>query len=443
MSSTETWVFPRVRLDIAETMYRAGAFKESAALLQRAFDSFPDRTTASGRVLFFLEAARGEAKVGDTAGARDAIQRMKQALLGISEDLRTFHLGEAAAVQIQIGDIEGAAETLHELPPMNSITIDRLGEMAAIRIRAGDLAGALQYADAPVPGLSPEETDTRRSLLLARIMSAQIEAGDLNGAQTTASGIPSIMFRASAWAELSTAQFLAGDRRSASDLLGRASKLGNGMEVVHSDIATAQAKSGDFASALQTVESLAKQAYSAKPKLLTELSEVAAAAHHIDVSEKMLSEAFTLATSDKDPEWQRAAVQELVATQARVGLFAAALKTASTLPESDRHFVLWKIGLEQAKSGDMRESERTVAGLDSLTFAIPELAVAKARQGDFTYAFQLNDVHGEPVIQTLFSEKVKLGELAEAVSWATPFSASLRDFLTRLQMQRTRISPLK
>lgn len=452
VSSGETWVFPRVRLDIAQALYRAGAFKESGALLHRAFDSLPDRMRASARVLFFLEAAQGEAKVGDTAGTYDAIERMKQALLGESENLRISESGEAAAAQIKVGDIEGAAETLHELPPMNSITIDRIGDMAVTRIRVGDLAGALRYVEAPVSGLSPEEADTRRSLLLRRIMTAEIEAGDLNGAQTTVNGIPSIMTRASAWAELSAAQFLAGDRRSASNSLAQASKLGSKMDAVQSDIAKAQAKSGDFASALQTVDSLENHAYSEKPKLLMELSEIAAAAHHSDVSEAMLSEALTLATGSKDLQWQRATVQEIAATQARVGLFGIALKTAATLPDSYRRFVLWKIGLEQAKSGDIREAEQTVAGLDSRTFAIPELAVAKARQGDFTYAFQLSD-EGEPVIQTLFSEKLKSDGLAEAVRQLrrrcepqlkrrAHFSASLKDFLRRPQLQPSCLSLL-
>jgi hypothetical protein len=336
------------------------------------------------------------------------------------EGERDFHLGDAAALQIQIGDIVAATETIRELPPMHSIAIDRLGDMAAARIRAGDLAAALQYADAPVAGLSPEEEEMHRSLILGRIMRAQIEIGDLTRAQQTVASIPHAMTRASALAELSVAQFRAQDTKAAAKSLAQASKLGSGMEAVQVDIARAQAKSGDFASALITINALQEHPYSSKPGLLMELSQVATSAHRTDISEAMLSEAFGLVSDSKDDlQWRMGTVQEIASIEAKVGSFAAALKMAATLPDRYRSHALWKIGLEQAKAGDINGAEQTVAGLDFFTFAIPEIAVAKARRGDFTYALKLSDVNRYRVLQTIFSEKAKSGDLAEAVSLVT------------------------
>lgn len=53
---------------------------------------------------------------------------------------------QVASVQIEIGDLRGAEQTVELLPAGDSARRNKVGELAAARVRSGDLAGARRCA---------------------------------------------------------------------------------------------------------------------------------------------------------------------------------------------------------------------------------------------------------------------------------------------------------
>jgi tetratricopeptide (TPR) repeat protein len=324
--NADQWDRPFLLSKIAQALFLAGATDDAKIVLRRAWDSFPADVDSTRRAWILANTmARAQASVGDKAGARDCIEHMKEVVAGMPEAMRDSILVEqVASVQIEIGDLAEAEQTVQLLPVGDSARRNTIGELAATRVRSRDLAGARRYAR----GLA----DVLASEVLQHIMAAQVDSGDLAAAAETAASIPSLGFQASARADLALAQFHAGNRKAATANLSRALRLATGWHAALNDIAMAQAGMGDFAAATTTLGSIEDHDYSPKSKWFADLALLAFKSDHGDLVPDLLSRAMESTKLFPDDTTRSMRAQEVMLARAETGDVPAALEFAAEVP---------------------------------------------------------------------------------------------------------------
>jgi len=410
-SNAMQWNRPFLLSKIAQALFLAGATDETKIVLRRAWDSFPSDADPKRRAWIVVDTmARAQASVGDKAGARDCIEHMKELLAGMPEAMQDSMLVEqVASVQIEIGDLADAEQTVQLLPAGDSARRKKIDELAAVRVRGGDLRGARRYAQGIEDSLASE--------VLQHIMAAQIQSGDLNAAAETAASIPSSSFQASARANLAVAQFQAGNAKAAKANLSCALKTASGWDAALEDVAMAQARMGDFAAATTTLSSIEDHDYSPKSGWFAELALLAFKSDHEDLVPGLLSRAMESTKLFPDDKTRSMRAQDVMLVRAETGDVPAALEFAAELPDDFRIRFLDQIATVQAKAGDITGAERTASQIPD-SDAMPsagEIALAKVKTKDFAGASQTAKWQETAQLETLKAQ-TRAGDLAGALS---------------------------
>jgi tetratricopeptide (TPR) repeat protein len=410
-SNAIQWNRPFLLSKIAQALFLAGATDETKTVLRRAWDSFPSDADPKRRAWILVNTmAHAQASVGDNAGARDCIEHMKEVVAGVPEAMQDSMLVEQiASVQIEIGDLAEAEQTVQLLPAADSARRNQVGELAAVCVRSGDLAGARRYAR----GLE----DSLASEVLQHIMAAQIESGDLAAAAETASSIPSSGFQASARANLAVAQFHAGNPKAATANLSRALKMASGGDAALKDVAMAEAGMGDFAAATMTVSSIKDHDYLPKSEWFADLALLAFKSNHEGLVPDLLSRAMESTKLFLDDKARSMHAQQVMLVRAETGDVPAALEFAAELPDDFRIRFLDQIATIQAKAGDITGAERTASQIPD-PYAMPsagEIALAKVKTKDFAGASQTAKWQEAAQLETLRAQ-TRAGDLAGALS---------------------------
>jgi tetratricopeptide (TPR) repeat protein len=402
---------------IAQTLFIAGAADEARTVLHRAWDSLPEGADTGKQAWIVVNTmALSEASVGDKPGARECIEHIREIMAGVPEEKWDFLLlGRVASVQIEIGDLEEAEKIIRLIPVSTSTKLERLGDLAEARVRRGDLEGARRCARAP---------DTLAAAVLQRIVAAQIKTGDLIGAAETAATIPASGPRASAEASVAVAQFNAGDKTASTMSTSHFLKLAAGNDTALKDIAMAQAKMGNFAYAIQSLNAIEDREYTPKSMWFADIALLAFKAGQSDLVADLLSRAMELTKLAKDDQARSQWVQRVMLVRAETGDVPAALAYANELSDMDRIRFLDQLATIQAKAGDIVGAERTISQTPE-AHAMPstgEIALAKAKNGDFAGASQTANWLGEAQLEIMRAQ-AKKGDLAGALSEAAKLRA--------------------
>ena len=271
---------------IDDAYVRASAFvliaeaQRVAGNLPGAWESLSQATAAAAssedladlkkpaRARTFIDIARAQIAIGDEVGARRTLLRTLAAIDKIEDPhARAEILRDISAAQRLAGDEEGARKTLSlALAAADQIESDdsKLGMLSAIAEAHGS-AGELQRAAEIV--LKAREiyarigpaSDYGSSVDLRRLVAAQVEAGDIEGALRTAQviGDKDDYGRALALADIASALAAVGDVAGAfateEHIRGAYLQI-----VVVTDVGLALAKAGDIAGATEAAARITK-----------------------------------------------------------------------------------------------------------------------------------------------------------------------------------------
>jgi len=130
------------------------------------------------------------------------------------EKTRMFALTGLAQVQLSNKDLSGSRQTAHKIAP-GYPRASAFKSLAEASLRAGDKQSARQYLNEAVTAAKAITNDLARADTLWRIAAVQAEAGDIDGALSTARPIEFAHHHINAIRDIVTAQAKAGDRTGA------------------------------------------------------------------------------------------------------------------------------------------------------------------------------------------------------------------------------------
>jgi tetratricopeptide (TPR) repeat protein len=432
--------------DISIVLFQAGEARDSAAVVKEAIAAMhvvadqigttPPRqmghtTIGSGEIQLAGRATRSAAAhsaAGDREGARAWLEFARQRAPNNSvETERVFSLGQIAKVQIEIGDLDGAAQAVRLIGGTSSIPIDRWSDLAAARVRGGDLNAAKEIASS--------QEGIAKSIVLRSISEALAETGDFPAATATADSIANLGFRIEALTHLAETQRRTGNEPAAKASFARAMKIAEQLPGGSHGIALAQARTDHFAEAIGILSSLPGGQHSVKPRAFVDVGVLAAKAKHPVVAAECFARAlaaveeaakappdtrsrFEPASPGESEDWRWDYIQVIAVAQAESNNIAAGLKTANLLPEMWREGAMMQIASAQAKAGDIAGAEKTASGAPRR--GIPyELVLAKARAGNFIEAFQIARGAPPELLEEVFRIHCMPGELAGCMDAAS------------------------
>ncbi len=200
---------------------------------------------------------------------------------------------------------------------------------------------------------------------MVHIWRAQLKAGDIDGALKTVAMLGD-GYKFDALKEIAIAQGKAGDRASASKTFQqtlRAAKAdggpfgyGGAEPAALRDIAAAQVEMGDLAGALETAATVNSD--------YSDMVWLAGSVLHaiVDAQAKMgnIKGALSTAATIEDNVWKAYALKDVAVIQAEAGHIKEALRTAATIRRG--YFkvkALKEIAIAQAKAGDRASAART------------------------------------------------------------------------------------
>lgn len=204
---------------LAEEQAKAGQFKE-------ALETAESIANTPSRALAFAFIARAQYRKGERAGALKSLQEA----LKIAEPLQDPEggnvgsptLGQIAAVQARLGDVQEARKLAHSIQPevwkSSALTL-----VAEAQADAGDFEGALGTAG----GI---QSSYQQGDAFTRIVTRQLQAGKKDDAQMTADAIVHPSWRVSALRELGKDHARRGDHEAATKAFQRAQELANDIQ---------------------------------------------------------------------------------------------------------------------------------------------------------------------------------------------------------------------
>ena len=308
------------------------------------------------------------------------------------EDDKTKMFALTGLVQVQLSnnDLSGARETANKISPgyPRSSAFKSLAEAS---LRAGDKRSATQYLNEAVKAAKVIANDLAKADTLWRVAAAQAEAGNIEGALSTAQ---SIVF---------------------------AHHHTNAIR----DIVTAQAKAGDRNGALETVSLLKRDG------------------HEQEYEGAVCNTTYLLALSGQSQNALRFASQALgqestsctgsiVSGQAQSGDITSAGSTLNTVDSKDKRAIRLKEmdrlnGLLASTNDNKGAIEKQVSQLDLenyfLNDAWLEFAAATAKTGDIKTALNIleplgSSAHNPNAIERIAGAVVAGGKIDKALTWA-------------------------
>jgi tetratricopeptide (TPR) repeat protein len=297
-------------------------------------------------------------------------------------------LGDEAAYRRDIGrakEAMAAAPETPEISPVDSADAEAIPSLIAVKVKAGDLRGAKALAEEHLKG-----RDAYRPVWMGPIAVAQAEAGDLDGAMATIDAL-GMYGRADALVGVAAALALRGDPQ-AGRVMGM---LGDDGPTTKSDalgaIALAQAKAGQYAEALATLE----KAIDGRVRVgyRAEVAEIQARAGNAEAAR---ATAASLSTAfERDLAYTRVALVEID----RGEIAGARLTAAKVAGATHRAQLLRAIAEAEVRAGRLDDARRTANSIPAdeqerrETFHI--LAAALARAGDLDGAVRVAEDQSE------------------------------------------------
>jgi len=378
-----------VKLQIA-----TGEF-QNALITARAIENTSEREEAIRQIVV------AQATAGDVEGALNAARNFN------SELNRAGALSSVAGILVSVGDILRAGDIARrfEVEMLRSIIFSRI---AMAQADAGDFEGALTTA---------QNTKRRDSRTLSHIAEAQANDGDVQGAITTARSIKSELSRTVTFISVARVLAAAGDIDGAmsvtqsiesehsrgeafSHIAGMLANAGNVQDALRialrikaqshraaalGRIAIAQAEGDDTRGALATVRNII-EAEGRRDEALTHIVKAQADVGNFRGS---LSTVWRIEGEPRRAE----ALGYIAEARANVGEIQDALSAAWSIEDKYRRVaVLTHIATERAAAGDFPGALDIAGGIQDKRFhagALKEIAAAWARLGNIQGALDL------------------------------------------------------
>jgi len=317
-------------------------------------------------VVFLVASGAFAQATSQIAEARALLREAGKLVPEIEEVQQSATASNIAGQQVLAGDLAGALETVHAVKaPQDTNAVPfsyygiawSLGKMRDWRTAMGIVR--------ELPDGSSKATDY---LAIAESLAAR---GDFEHALTAARAISSIPKAASQLADallrVSMHQFKAGDPTSAAETLDQAREA-------------IERKSGSEGSGVS-----AALWYAEAIDLLVEAGNSSAAT-------PILARLYATTAEEEDPHRRAPMLERLAASQARVGDFTAAVRSARRLDDRERAIALLTIATEQAKQGDPAGARRLVAEIPVKSWPAPTIAkfaYALSKSGDSAGALEI------------------------------------------------------
>ena len=361
----------------------AGA-EETAALI-------PDES----RMPAYLTIAQAKAKAGDLPGAYYLCDLARTAAGKSDRRFRSSNALECYAVavaQAKIGDFIGAKRTaamIFDGSITGSLTIYRTyaaREIAYFQAKAGDVAGAKKANHAKYG-----HTDSYDLWSYSRIVAAQVDASDIDGARETVEQAKEITeqidypdYKIDAYIAVATAHVKLGDLDEARKTLIKARDEVPGIQrnewdkpKAYQRIIAFQVKFKDFTEATKTVELIASvDADKADSSLLRTCQNIIAAQANAgdlagarktfdiikEVATKIADKSLLVETTGyKRDDIVRARDRTIAGAQATAGDINGAKETVTLINDDDYQAEAYQyIAAAQAKAGDMAGARKTL-----------------------------------------------------------------------------------
>ena len=327
---------------------------EVRKILAQAAQSVEAMEDTHWKAFTLNDIARVQARTGDRTAAAKSIDRAKQAVSGMQNELKVIPLDTIAATQARIGDRAAAEIFMREvLQTSRSAGSDDLRNatektLAIIQAATGDVSGAL----ARIEALS----DLRgKDFALSNITSEQADWGEVTAALQTASRIRDSDLRVRALTRVAIAQAKMGDRNGANATFREALHTTEGLKdgpqkaAFLITIASAQGDAADRTAAALTIQ----QAMQVELAVASDYEKRDLAIAYAKSGQ--LKQAYaTMNTIVKDYE-KDIVLESAAMAEAQFANVRAALKTAATIKNHTWNGkALRGIAAAQAKAGDVK-----------------------------------------------------------------------------------------
>ncbi len=328
--------------------------------------------------------------------------------------------------------------------------LGRVPEQAPTAQQKGDYCASL--TDPPRPpasqtGLLPERIPRYRVGGLRAIALAQAKAGDAESSRKTFAQAKSVAETIPAsegflkilhFREIAKAQVLAGDvagakstAQASSDSSERAGRL--------RAVAEAQAQAGDMPGAKASAAEIGDNELEIKAKALVDIAGAEIAVGNVVGARGTLAQAKSVADANKNPAERATTLLYIVETMGRVGDFEAAKDVAIQIgPASPNKELAAQV--DAADKQPMSRGGREMLGkVAALVAAMPEpslqakalrvIGELQARSGDIAGAKSTAEVMGkgsgkDDLVRAIAEAQVRVGDSLAAKTWATSISDS-------------------
>jgi beta-lactamase regulating signal transducer with metallopeptidase domain/Tol biopolymer transport system component len=298
------------------------------------------------------------AESADPAIARRVLERALKIAATINADVpKSLSLAGIAEAQAKTGDIDGALKTAHaigegahQFDVADSKPL-ALGPIAIAQAEAGDKGGARRTLDEALKVALALEKGIIKSERLEVVAIAQAKTGDIEGAQTTVEAIGNEHdYKALALTAVGRAQLKAGKRVDALDTFRRAVGTRTNLR----ELAVAQAEAGAIEDALWTVDAIPAEGND-RPSALDDIATAQARTGDFTA-------ALRTAKSIEDGFFKAYALEHVARIQAEAGRETDALAWASELDDlAVRARVLRAVGEGIAQRARQPKAEKKAA----------------------------------------------------------------------------------
>jgi hypothetical protein len=468
---------------------------EARHLLKEAAELANQIESPSDRLMVFEHIARTSWRAGDKATAADSFDKALKVVATLPQvnpyqDIREFYRAKFAVTRAELGDVEGAQQTI-------SLIKNDSEKSFALPFVAGAQARAKKFGDAMQTALAIQDPDNRDRAFRV-IASQEADAGDTRGAAQLAHSIKNAEFRAAALAHIAVAsgngastdeahngmqealvaaeqaepseddggrsglaacvseepeeprdralEVIAVNQADAGDAAGALETINRmhdkaGKENTLATVAGAQARAGDFNGARAAISLIGRD--SCKTAALHDLVMAQFEAGNLGAALLVVEEMTDVSQKARTLAYLGEQVAKEGGSNSAAAILARSREIAHQIPNDlDRALMLEEVAHSQAKIGSRDEAAKTLAEVVPIALAAHErkddgwnsslqnLAVKQAEIGDLVGAWNtfalLNESEREFVVQSVAQARSADGDIQGAEAWAAR-QASPRD----------------
>jgi RNA polymerase sigma factor (sigma-70 family) len=325
--------------------------EDQLARVLQAVDALP----AQAKAEVLVRLARAQAQAGNKDAARTSLQQASRAAQTIQDQgARDWTVILVAWNQEELNDLEAVKRTVASLQE-DSLRVHGLVFVGKVQVKGGNRAAAqetfreaTQLAHTLSNEVRPGFVSSPRVLALETVGEGQVEAGDEVGALATAEALRTISGKPWApwdvWGKIAVARAERGDVKGALRMVEQ-------IEADHGK----KSQSGELQAALKP-----GQTYNIEQTKAAHLRGIAVARAKAGYLDEAMRVAETI--PDVDFDVSRAWTLVFIARQkAAAGEVRQALQIVAKLPEMEKPFVLAAVAAAQAKAGDRKAAQATLA----------------------------------------------------------------------------------